>query len=299
MKFKLKNQTIWGYHFFGWGNAIDCIKKLHSDYGVLFLDYMDDIIAFKEISEPFVGFFHHTPESPTGKYYEKLKGLNHYLESKIWKKNEKKCKGIYTLSLYNKNFIKNKTECNVDSLYHPIPDNVNLFSLEKYKKNKSRNLYHPGNWLRDLNSFKKLKTNRNKIISKHWKEISLDNPDIDSSIYCMGYISKEEYDKFTSENIIFQCYYDVSASNTILECIGKNTPIILNRLPAAEEYLGKEYPLFFNTLEEASFLCEDENLIEEAHFYLKNMDKTIFSKKYFLQSIIKSNIYQNLKKIFI
>ena len=30
-----------------------------------------------------------------------------------------------------------------------------------------------------------------------------------------------------------------------------NTPIVINRLPAVVEYLGADYPFYFNSLEEA------------------------------------------------
>lgn len=302
MKIKLETaeQVVWKYHFFGWGQAIKTLSSLHNNYGIKFIGYLDEIASSQEIKEPFIGFFHHTPYSPNNKHYEKLKGLNFYFNSKIWEKNKKYCKGIFTLCNYTKKFIEKNFNIHVDNLWFPMPNNnVNLFCWEKYYKNKTKIIFNPGNWLRDLNFYNKLKTSKIKTITKNWKKISPYFEDPNESIECLGYLNYENYDKLISSNIVFQCYFDVAASNTILECIAKNTPIIVNRLPAAEEYLGKDYPLFYNNSEEASTLCDDEDMIYAGHVYLKNMNKKIFTSEYFLNSFISSKIYKNIKNILL
>ena len=80
---------------------------------------------------------------------------------------------------------------------------------------------------------------------------------------------------------------DCVANNIVLECIKYNTPIIIKKLPSIEEYLGTEYPLFFNDEKELEIFKDEEIFIEkikEATLYLKEMDKIhltleSFSKK--------------------
>ncbi|KAJ3223130.1 hypothetical protein HDU81_009390 [Chytriomyces hyalinus] len=54
-----------------------------------------------------------------------------------------------------------------------------------------------------------------------------------------------EYDKLLSENIVFLKLMDASAVNTVIECIVRNTPVLVNRHPAVVEMLGTEYPFYY------------------------------------------------------
>ena len=112
------------------------------------------------------------------------------------------------------------------------------------------------------------------------------------SVIVLENISNEQYDTLLQKNIVFINLVDASAVNTILECIVRNTPILVNRLPAAEEYLGCSYPLFYETLDEVNNLLSDRTNIRKAHKYLKNMDKTKFSIQHFINQLIQSNMYQ-------
>jgi hypothetical protein len=78
---------------------------------------------------------------------------------------------------------------------------------------------------------------------------------------------------------------DSAANNTILECIIRNTPIIVNKLESVVEYLGKDYPLYFNHLDEIPSLLNNEKILE-AHQYLCDMKKDDVSMKYFMSQLI-------------
>ena len=76
-----------------------------------------------------------------------------------------------------------------------------------------------------------------------------------------------------------------------------NVPILINRLSGSEDYLGKNYPFFYDSIEEASFLLSEDNIFK-SHYYLKNKDKSIFSIKNMtssIDSIIKKFYYQQTK----
>jgi hypothetical protein len=88
------------------------------------------------------------------------------------------------------------------------------------------------------------------------------------SVQTLGYVSDHDYDRLLSENVVFLSLYDASASNAVVECMARNTPILINPLPAIVEYLGQEYPFYFTSLEEAAEKLTDLDLIRRAHTYL-------------------------------
>ena len=69
--------------------------------------------------------------------------------------------------------------------------------------------------------------------------------------------------KLLEKNIVFIDLYDSAANNTVLECIIRNTPLIVNRTPGVVEYLGEDYPLYFDNLDEVDGLLELEKLSVE------------------------------------
>ena len=125
--------------------------------------------------------------------------------------------------------------------------------------------------------------------------VGLNNLIIDNhqSVTVLQSINNDQYDDLLKNNIIFIKLVDASAVNTILECIVRNTPILVNRLPATEEYLGKDYPLFFDTISDVTDLLTNKS-IKKAYKYLKKMDKTKFTIEFFLNSLINSKLYQKL-----
>jgi len=96
----------------------------------------------------------------------------------------------------------------------------------------------------------------------------------------------DQYDVLLSENIVFLNLVDASAVNTIIECIVRNTPIIVNKHPAVVELLGPKYPLYFSDPCDVYSLLESTNIIKRAHRYLKRLDKTKLSIDYFLKTFV-------------
>jgi hypothetical protein len=114
------------------------------------------------------------------------------------------------------------------------------------------------------------------------------------SVKCLEMVPNEKYDLLLTENVIFINLLDASAVNTIIECIMRNTPICVNRLPAVEEYLGVNYPLYYTTLAEASEKIGNVHTIKHAHDYLKHLDKTKFTIEHFLTDLTKADFYEDL-----
>lgn len=117
-----------------------------------------------------------------------------------------------------------------------------------------------------------------------------------NSVLPISTLIDDEYDKLLSNNIVFIDLIELSACNTLLECIVRNTPIVIKPLEAVVERLGSGYPLFWNDYEDISKILTLDN-IKKAHEYLKNLDKTCYSHDYWINSIINSNIFKQSQTI--
>jgi hypothetical protein len=106
------------------------------------------------------------------------------------------------------------------------------------------------------------------------------------SVKILEHLNNDEYDELLTENIVFINLVDASAANTIIECIVRNVPIIVNKIPPVVEYLGKNYPCYYESLREAADKCTDPSMIQNAHEYLKNLDKSFLGIENFVDSLI-------------
>lgn len=104
------------------------------------------------------------------------------------------------------------------------------------------------------------------------------------SVETIGPLSNDAYDELLSQNIVFLDLVDCSAVNTAIECIVRNTPLIVNRHPALEELLGASYPGFYDALADVVFLL-DPNNIQAIYCSLQRLDKSRFDISTFLNSL--------------
>jgi len=183
-----------------------------------------------------------------------------------------------------------------------VPEEYNKFAL----KGKGMNNYFVSdNDIKDIVGFiKNIACGRKEQISGYL----IENKDVNKyilgivnriesnhkSVTVLENITNEQYDNLLTNNLVFINLVDAAAVNTIVECIVRNTPILVNRLPATEEYLGPNYPLFYDDLDHANDLLMNKKTIKRAHRYLSKMNKDKLTIKYFLDSLIESDIYQSL-----
>ena len=115
----------------------------------------------------------------------------------------------------------------------------------------------------------------------------------DDSVTIISTLENNDYDDLLSQNIVFLSLVDAAAINTLQECIVRNTPIVVNKLPAVVEILGEDYPLYYENLDEISGLITLEK-IADAYDYLYNMNKEKLTIDYFVNQIATSTLYQEL-----
>lgn len=138
----------------------------------------------------------------------------------------------------------------------------------------------------------------NDILNNWHKHFYKDINNKLNSVHIIEYMDNDLYDKLLSENIVFLNLVDASAVNTLIECIVRNTPIIINKLPAVIELLGSKYPLYYNNIDEVSNLINEKNIMK-AYKYITNINKKKFTITYFISNFINNihHIHGNLANI--
>jgi len=192
---------------------------------------------------------------------------------------------FYTLTNEHKEYLYNRCHflrTKLLSVSHPIEihGNEKCFDYSLFCKNKQ--IIHIGWWLRNFKTFidfKQPKEFHKTILikndfEKEWNHLSssykLDN------ITIIKELSNIEYEKIFTNYCVFIHLIDACANNTILECIKFNTPVIVNKLPGVVEYLGENYPLYYEKIEDLILLNNPDYLLNEiknANEYLITMNK--------------------------
>ncbi len=299
--FNIIQPTSWTHHRDGWNFAVSGLIQLSSPNGTLFLDWAD--AAFRDkinINKPWVGIIHNAIDYPNEylhKYGKGIHCLRKLVNLPIWKENQTTCRGIYTLSSHTATFLKNHSNL-VEPLIHPVRDIERKWSFDLF----SKKIFTLGQWLRRYHSLYELKCPWQKIIIRAgscWDDDyrSMQKYALGNDVSIWNYVDNQQYDTILSESIVFLDLYDCAACNVLLECIIRNTPILINPLPAVVEYLGKDYPLYYKSLEEASEKATNLDTLKEANIYLSVIDKTPFSIDYFVKSIKNGKIFSKLINI--
>src|SRR5262249_17886299 len=111
----------------------------------------------------------------------------------------------------------------------------------------------------------------------------------------LGGVPDEEYAGLLETGVFFLILRAAPANTTVVECIARNTPILINRLPGVVEYLGEDYPFYYSSLEEAEAKLQQTALIRETSQYLSASPmKTALTGESFIAALQNSAIYRSL-----
>lgn len=182
--------------------------------------------------------------------------------------------GIYRVDLPNTSIIKQKSilQNNNSSNYFAPPDFINTLKDQ-------------------LNTTEDTASNavdicRNAFQNMHVKGLFDTIVDMENSVKIINYLDNDEYDTLLSQNIVFLNLVDASAVNTLIECISRCTPIIVNKLPAVVELLGTNYPLYYKSYYEVSQILDDTERIRQGYLYIRDLDKSKFDINTFTTNLM-------------
>lgn len=126
---------------------------------------------------------------------------------------------------------------------------------------------------------------RNSFKNMHIKGLYNYIAEMEESVNTIEFLDNDSYDDLLSKNIIFLNLVDASACNTLIECVIRNTPIIVNPIPPVVEILGKDYPLYYNNYYDVSKILENPSKIKQGHDYLLNMPKDALDINTFIKEL--------------
>jgi hypothetical protein len=273
------------------------------------------IVPYKQ---PWIGFIHHTCEE-----HYTLNNTTALFQNETFLTSLVQCQGLYVLSTDLKQHVLKKlaqvgnTKVKVTVLFHPTEFPIDLFTFKKFLQNPEKKVVQIGAWLRDLNAINELvlpsKANQfsltkcvviGKKMDEYYKTThhlatSTDieqvlcrdlNPRVTflhRDVKKLTHLEDPMYDQLLCCNIVFIYLINGSATNTVIECIVRHTPIIVNRIPATVEYLGKDYPLFYDDVSQVTDLLTP-TILKKGYKYLKKMNKDFLKMKCFITEFIKS-----------
>jgi hypothetical protein len=299
-------QYSYGKHRSGWKYALNSLKNLHDNNGILLDGFIEKKFVWgsdpgefhnhpEPYQQPWLGFIHCPPNMP--KWFHYNLAPQSIFKTELWQASYQYCQGLFCLSNYHKRWLQQNLEIPIINLLHPTEVPSIKFSLDKFLSHSQSQIIQIGWWLRKLNSIyylpvKKIKKailmpNRLglKQLFEQEKFIFKLQPDY-SSVEIIDYLSDYEYDILLSQNLVYLDLYDASATNTIIECIVRHTPVLVNPLPAVREYLGDDYPFYFMNREEAADKAENLDLIAKTYEYLRTHPiHTKLSGSYFRESL--------------
>ncbi|NES86169.1 MAG: glycosyltransferase [Moorea sp. SIO1G6] len=306
-------QYHYGEHRSGWSYAMNSLKALHNDAGILVDGFIEKKFAWGSdpgdcnntptaYTEPWIGFIHCPPYVP--KWFQEHLSPQAIFASQLWQESIKYCQGLFCLSEDSRQWLQKQLDVPIVSVIHPTETPDVIFSMDKFLSNPEPTIIQIGIWLRKMHSiyYLPVKNYKKMVLRKPYsgemlhteKQVFNLQPNY-SYVQIVDYLPNDEYDEVLSKNIAYLELYDTSANNAIIECIVRNTPVLVNPLPAVKEYLGQDYPLYFQSRQEAAAKADDFALIEETHHYLKQHPiKEKLTSNYFLKSIVKSEIYKQL-----
>jgi len=313
IRLDLSDTTSFMAHRSGWGYCMSKLKRFHSKNGIKFNDFIEKDFGwninnyynigesnYKKYNYDWVGVWHNPPNYPD--WFDISNSPQAILKRDIFQKSLKNCKAIVCLSEYLSNWLSERIDTPIVTVKHPTEIPASKWDIKNYLKSDRKQVIQVGYWLRKMDSIHNLRCSLDyeKIWLPSNKEYAINLFDIlkktlmdcKESDYTwsgvnMKRVSNEEFDSLLSGGVVFLDQYDSSANNAVVESVARNTPILTNRLPAVEEYIGKDYPLFFDDLDHASALLSSPQKIYEAHLYLKNMDKRWISGTFFANDLMK------------
>lgn len=191
----------------------------------------------------------------------------------------KKIKIMITLSDHMKTFWEKQLlhlnpGLQVFNLYLPYPERENKFNMQSFNNNPC---------IRALGKFGR--------VFDIWDNLTTPYKKLSSSKDIM--LPWEDFDFLFTHTVQFIDLEGASAITGLLECMRRNTPLLIRKHPAVKEYLGDDYPFYFDSKEEAQEKINNSQFIQVTHDYLRNMNKEFIDINYFITSL--SNIINTCK----
>lgn len=304
----------------GWGGVLSVLQPLLNvepvlqDNAVLLDSFIEasfgpSILGQKMLKsppydQPWIGFAHNPPGIPEWHEYDSAPQQIITLDS--WQESLSYCRGIITFSQYLSDwYLAHVPGIPITTLKHPTAKPRKFFDWAAYQTTDTPKVVQVGWWLRRLHSIYELPIDplKKAILQptsaaniQHFQQAlshelaAIGHPVDTTAAQTLKFLDNDSYEALLSTTVVFIHLYDSSANNTVVECIARNTPMLVNPLPPIVEYLGPEYPLYFSDLEEAAHKADNIDLIEQTWQYLQALPKENLEYDFFYRSFADSDL---------
>ncbi len=232
--------------------------------------------------------------------------LNELLQDTKFKASLQHCAGLFTHTQYIRQQLLQNTHWDkkipINVLPYTTEEPQRGFRADWFWRQGKPTIFSIGSTMNRLSSFfeigngefnKVLVTPRVSSSFSSYLQSEMKTTKNVSSVSFQEYPKQSNFDEILSHNPVFIDHYDLNTDPVLTQCIVRNTPMIIRRHPAAEEVLGKDYPLFFSDLNQVSALLNESSILE-GHVYLANISKKDHYHPALLQTLEASEIYQCL-----
>jgi hypothetical protein len=289
-----------GAHRSGWPYCLNALKQLEKKDGIIFEDFVERTFVKVGPAQawraPWVGVFHHPQSTP--QWFRDEETPPKMLKKKSFKNSIPMLRGCITLSEYVGRWLRQELKLPTLVVKHPTEFPATTFSMDKYVANSPRKMVQVGWYLRNMRAIYQLPPPLNvekihlfqqapwikKCLNRVDKKSPFRNRPQYEPVTVLSNLPNQQYDDLLGESVVFLELFDSSANNAVIESIARCTPLCVNRHPAVVEYLGADYPLFYDDIQQVPTMITDEN-VAAAHTYLKEMDRTELTIAHFVQSI--------------
>jgi len=307
------------HHVSGWpgvmghAEASGVVTREHTgDNQLTLVDNLEKYFVWENkeaITRPWLGITHCTPNAPP---YLSIIDIDTLLCNQNFIKSLPMCKCIITLTKYMQQYLyRYIKKTPVRLLYHPThtvepSDKFSTINFNNIKNNfisGRLNVVQLGQQLRHMTSIYRLKTEfkkiwltgtsdlnkMNNLLKKEadWMEIEIDYDCVE-----MKFVKDVgEYKELIYNSIVIIELIDASANNAVLELASAEIPFFIKKLQAIVEYLGYNYPMYFDDITEVEDVLSSsvdylEEIIERTTMYLSKLDKTFITHQRFTKDLL-------------
>ncbi len=291
-------------HRHGWPYVVDHIRKLETGDGVVFDDFIEQTFNSPSIphllqTQPWTAMAHVPPDTMRVFSYRGLADYRSSVEG--GEEAFDNLVGLCTMSHYMANRLRQVCDVPVDVIHYPTDLDVRQFDIQSYLNQPQ--LVHVGWCRKNLLLLEHIPPNPHIHKKIYVKSLGLpEHKEREVRQYCsqqyhhrevykdVEYVAPiqqhEAYDALLEQSVVAVEFLDCAATTVVVEALARHVPILVNRHPALIEYLGEDYPMFFDDIQECTDLLHPDNIVR-THHYIQQMDKDFLCIDNFMSQFSK------------
>ena len=284
----------WPEHNAGWRWVVELLTEhLHDPNGTRCVTAVEDeLYLYGAIEEPWVGFVHQVPKQSL-----RFPDLERLVQLTAWHASLPYCRGLWVVSEYLRCALRNLgVTVPIGLVRYATPTPTTYWTPEALRTG-AREVHFIGEFLRNYQAFYDLDAgDRTKVLfaPPGFDPEALEIAD-DGSVEVRNRVDSAAYEHTLARSVVFLNLFDAPANTTVVECLARATPLIINRLAGVEEYLGVDYPLFYDTLDEAAALLRSEERLIAGSRHLAALPiQQEITASAFLDNLQRTAIYREL-----